>query len=233
MTFEDYPQMLQPTWTPDGREVAFAVSRGPADFSLLSVAVQGSGANRELGPGLSPVAFERDGNTMLVSLPAENVAWELWRTRVGVSEAKELLLRNRDDGPGWVTNPALSPDGRYVAYQKGTGDAATIFVRTYPDVEGPQQVGSGSVPRWSPKGDRLFYLAGNTLMEVAITTAPSIRVGAPRKLFDVELAPALPFSNQSFDVGPDGETLILVRPLEPIPGIVVVQNLSCTSSSRS
>ena len=61
-------------------------------------------------------------------------------------------------------------------------------------------------------------------MEVEVTTGSAFRAGASRKLFDVELAPAGSYWDQAFDVGPDGETFVLVRPIEPIPGIVVVQN---------
>jgi hypothetical protein len=49
-------------------------------------------------------------------------------------------------------------------------------------------------------------------------------VGASRTLFTLAHAPASEDDTPAFDVAPDGESFVLVEALEPIPGLVVVQN---------
>jgi hypothetical protein len=60
---------------------------------------------------------------------------------------------------------------------------------------------------WSPDGRELYFRSGNKLMAASIETAPELRVGVPRALFEG------PFDG--FDVTPDGQRFVLVRPAYP------------------
>jgi hypothetical protein len=61
-------------------------------------------------------------------------------------------------------------------------------------------------------------------MEVEVTTRPAVKVGTPRPLFKLAHAPVGSDQAPRFAVAPDGESFVMVEALEPIPGIVVVQN---------
>ncbi len=84
--------------------------------------------------------------------------------------------------PDLEGEPALSPDGRLVAYSVIKGEAARIVVR---QVEGGRASvvsgdleGSQSSPRWSPDGSRISFVANGAIHVVAALG------GTPRRLID-------------------------------------------------
>ena len=66
----------------------------------------------------------------------------------------------------------FSADGQSMAYQStDSATASDIYVQSFPDGgrRYPVSAGGGTTPRWSPRGDELFYLAPDlTLMAVPI-----------------------------------------------------------------
>ena len=142
--------------------------------------------------------------------------WDLWMRGVDEDGPGTPLLTD----PGWEIYAALSPDNRFLAYSLD----GQVLVRSFPGMEGPWQVGPGHVPIWSPAGDRLFYLNGEDMMEARFRADPELRFESPQKLFSFVSSPSEQGVPPSFSVTPDGERFITVRPLEPPPGIVVVQN---------
>jgi hypothetical protein len=84
-----------------------------------------------------------------------------------------------------------------------------------------------SVPRWSRSGDRVFCLSGDEMIEVPVLTGEAgARIGTPKTLFSFAQAPGVPLlsTGPRFEIGPGGDTFLLVRPLERPPGIVVVHD---------
>ena len=78
----------------------------------------------------------------------------------------------------------------------------------------------GQWPRWSPKGNELFYRRGTEMMVVRVELEPSIRPGAPELLFD---GPYMEW----FDVFPDGEHFAMLSlPDVDLREITVVVNWS-------
>jgi hypothetical protein len=211
-------KVASPAWTPDGEEVIFAWATTTADTTLRATRVDGSRAVRDVAHGAWAVAFSADGNNLLYNQVGEGFNLNLWHKAFGEDGPGEPLLTDE----GWEIHPALSPDGRFLAYEKD--DA--VLIRTYPDMGGPWQVAAGgaAVPRWAPRGDRLFYLLGDDLMEVDVATRPAVKVGTPRMLFTFAHGPVGDDGTPLFAVTPDGESFIMVEALEPIPGIVVAQN---------
>ncbi len=80
--------------------------------------------------------------------------------------------------------------------------------------------GGGRRPRWSPKGDELFYRRGAALMVVPVDLEPSFRPAAPARLFEGAYI-------EGFDVFPDGEHFaMLTIPQVDLSEITVVVNWS-------
>jgi len=78
---------------------------------------------------------------------------------------------------------ALSPDGKFLAYESNESGSAEIYVTTFPSGEGKWQVSHGGAgPRWSRAGDRIFYIAADRLMEVALDRVPAPTAGMPKSL---------------------------------------------------
>jgi dipeptidyl aminopeptidase/acylaminoacyl peptidase len=106
----------------------------------------------------------------------------------------------------------FSPNGRLVAYGSEETGVSEVYVVSFPDLSAKQQVSNGSAsrPRWSRKGDELFYLKGDTLMVVPVDTSGTLSAGTPRRLFAV---PDLD-DGYGYDVSPDADRF-LVRVKNP------------------
>jgi hypothetical protein len=120
------------------------------------------------------------------------------------------------------TQAALSPDGRWLAYQSNESGRFEIYVRAFPDGGAAQQVSTagGIFPAWSR--DHLFYRSvDNMLMSVAITPGAEFRSEAPQRLFDVTR-----YEN-SFGVPADGKRFLMLESTDVMQAptaIALVQN---------
>jgi dipeptidyl aminopeptidase/acylaminoacyl peptidase len=112
-------------------------------------------------------------------------------------------------------HPALSPDGRWLAYTSNESGINEVYVRPFPQAQGGRwQVsnGGGSEPRWSRDGRELFYLDGDLrLNAVQVHTVPTFATAARTSLFDASNFVVAGF-HQSYEVTPDGRAFIFVSP---------------------
>jgi len=150
------------------------------------------------------------------------------------------LAQNRLD----ERDAEISPDGRWIAYEAGTqGEPSQIFVRPFPEVDtGQWQISTdgGRMPVWSRDGRELFYatrVAGRdqsispaTLMRVSIAAGKTWSAGRPEKLFEATIAGSPPNTGRTYDVSPDGQRFVVIRPSNDPDArgnarrLVVVQN---------
>ena len=124
--------------------------------------------------------------------------------------------------------PALSPDGRWVAFNSDQSGEPEVYVRALAGdgemVQVSQSGGSEAV--WGPDGRELFYRGGEgrpQLMVAEVRTTPRLEVTSRRALFDMaEMLGSNPHANYS--ISPDGKTFAMVR-RSPATRIMVIQNL--------
>jgi serine/threonine-protein kinase len=110
----------------------------------------------------------------------------------------DIWLASIDPGkaPVQVTNtparersPAVSPDGRFLAYASSESGTQEVYVQPFPSGSGKWVVSNkgGNRPKWSSKGDELFFFRDFALMSVRFEPGPSFRVTRVEKLFDSQL----------------------------------------------
>ena len=125
---------------------------------------------------------------------------------------------------------AVSPDGRWVAYDADTTGRSEIWVRplTAAGVAARISPNGGRESVWSRDGRELFYLEGSNLMAVAVTGGAELDFKPPVKLFDAGtfVADKQP---PSFDVTADGRFVALATEDAPDIPLSVIVNWSAPS----
>ena len=82
--------------------------------------------------------------------------------------------------------PQISPDNRYLAYMSNISGRWEVYVRPFPKGEREWQISlkGGGYPRWSSRGNELFYVDKDALMSAKVVTRPTFRIEATQKLFE-------------------------------------------------
>ena len=108
-------------------------------------------------------------------------------------------------GPARELDASFSPDGRYVAYVSNESGRDEVYVRPLTGDGARVVVSTGGArwPRWSPKGNELFYMQDTTMMAVPIRLEPSFRADTPTRLFEGSYV-------AWFEVFPDGEHFAMI-----------------------
>ena len=87
------------------------------------------------------------------------------------------------------TEPAISPDGRWLAYWSDESGSNALYVTPFPGPGGKYQIASDGQQdlraQWGPDGREIYYMARDSTMKaVAVTPQGSaLQIGASRTLF--------------------------------------------------
>ncbi len=224
LTFSPEEEGL-PAWSPEGDRIAY-YKGVPPDAAIEIKRADGTGEPEPLTEGVFP-SFSPDGRYVAYANWSDDTNLDIWyRPLIGEGEPTLLVQTSVND-----ISPQISPDGRYVAYMSNESGRSEIYIKRFPGGEGKWQVSvnGGHWPRWDGRGGRLFFAEGDGLMEVIVSTDPSLTLGTPRKLFTRDrLGIPLPFGwPPAFDVAPDGDRFVVLQRVgeeTPTRGITVVQN---------
>ena len=202
---------VKPAWGHDGRFVAF-VSDQRTDRDLFQRVADGSQPETLLLDEKRPVeeiAFSRDGAWVIYrtgSIPGER---DLYARRIGTDSSIVLVATAAAE-----TSPALSPDGRWLAYVSNESGTREVYVRPFPNTgDGRWQISSqgGQEPVWAHSGKELFYrVAGTTNAQMVMDVMPgrTFVPGARRMLFPLTRY-SVSATHPQYAVAPDGRFLMI------------------------
>jgi serine/threonine-protein kinase len=217
LTREDAEDRM-PRWSPDGTFVTFLSSRA-GSVDVWQRRADGTGQAELLYDSQAQLAqgFWSPGGEWLVMRTTTGTGVggrDIHAIRPGVDSVPLVLLDEDYDEAA----PAVSPDGRWLAYGSNETGRYEIFVRPFPNVDdGKVQVSStgGTAPIWSTDGSEIFYHDSQAnLVAASFETDPSFRVTGRTSLFSVPQGfvgrgGTNAFITGLYDVAPDGRFLMM------------------------
>ncbi len=202
-----------PAWSPDGQEIAYRILNS-GRRRLMRRTRDGTGEAAvlvEADTGMYSLEWSRDGRYLIyrVGNPG-NISYLRLKTDGTASEPITFLST-----PAHEDNPKFSPDGRFLVFVSNESGRNEVYVRPFPDGAGRWQVSvsGGGQARWRGDGRELYYVEGDTLMAVSVSTEQGFVLGQPQRLFEDEDLIAA-YSAPNYDVSTDGQRFVTVMPVE-------------------
>ena len=205
VTFENDNSL--PTWSADGSRILFE-----SGSTLFSRAADGSGQTElihVIGAGVVFPFAAKDGSWLLWSQPAEG-GHDIWgMTLDPPGEARPIIQSQYAE-----FSPAISPDGRWLAYVAQDAGDDVVYVEPFPD-RGPRfkvSTGRGRAPVWAPDGSKLYYrIEGSPDQLVAVEVFPGDRfdVGEHVVLFESDEYEGST-NGTNYDIHPDGDRFVFI-----------------------
>jgi serine/threonine protein kinase len=204
-----------PTWTRDGESVTYNSNVG-GSYALWTKRADGSAAAvrdvREKRGAIEPV-WSPDAKWLVFETgTGSQGAGDILGIRPGIDSAPVPLVATEFT----EVSPAVSPDGRWLAYASNETGQFEIYVVPFPNTKtGKWSVSSagGTEPLWSHRGSELFYRDGaGNLVAVAVTTSPTFSVSRSASLFSATPYRAYTVGLE-YAVSPDDRRFLMIRPV--------------------
>jgi eukaryotic-like serine/threonine-protein kinase len=215
-----------PVWTPDGRRVIYRGTRR-GTRNLWWKAADGSGDEERLsakdGVVQTPTSVSPDGEWLLFEEVGDGRASDILAMRLAGDRTPQPLVATSAN----ERNARISPDGKWLLFVSEGSGRPEIFAQPFPGPgpRTPVSSNGGIEPLWSRDGRQVFYIEGNRLMAVSVSTTPSFSPGIPRPLLDGPY-PRSTTGTTGYDVLPDGRFVRVqsIAPEPPLDRISLVLN---------
>jgi serine/threonine-protein kinase len=204
---------LVPFWTPDGKRIAFT-SNKEGQRNLFWQLADGSGGLERLTTSEQlhiTGSWSPDGQLLAYSEVNSTTGFDIWVLGLRDRKAQPFLQTQFNE-----STPQFSPDGRWLAYVSDESGRKEIYVQPYPGPGGKWQISTegGVEPLWNRNGRELFYRSGKKMMSVEIAMKPSFSAGTPKMLFEGAYQLLSGISTPNYDVSPDGQRFLMLKPVE-------------------
>jgi serine/threonine protein kinase len=213
LTFDPADE-LNPTWSPDGKQIAFTgTSKGQRDIYVMD-------AHGTRAPELVLASPEEKN----VEQWSPDGKYLVYNTHAATGQPQNLyvlpLFGDRKPIP-MLTSPfiedmgQISPNGKWLAYRSNESGTSEIYVLAFAPNDAAARrrwrisTDGGTEPQWRADGKELFYLNGSTLMSVEVKgDGRDFEAGLPRVLFDTVVT--LNSTRNRYAVSRDGQRFLMV-----------------------
>ena len=209
-----------PSWTTDGRYIVYSYSS-----ELKRVAADGTGTaeviyDAEDGYTVGERLWSPDGEWLVIAQRGGSTGRDIVGIRLNADSVRVPLVQTAASEKA----PALSPDGRWLAYTSNETGRDEVYVQEFPGPGSKFAVTTtgGTEPRWSPNGRELFYRTHAAVFSASVQTSPVFRVLDREQLF-LNNNYLWNFNGALYDIHPDGDHLLMSKGIAP-QEIAVVLN---------
>jgi serine/threonine-protein kinase len=211
-----------PLWTPDGRRIALWANRagGVRELYLRSADLTGREEKLTTGRNQAPFSWSGDGKLLVFHQLSPDNGMDIGVVPIEGEHTVTMLIQ----GPSDDVYPAVSPDGRWIAYQSNQSGRWEVYVQPFPTLGSSRwQVSTqgGTSPMWDPGGRELYYRNARAVISVPVAAKEdTFTYGNPRTLFEG------PYVNEVFDpdggptyaLSPDGRRFLMMKEQDPAEG---------------
>jgi len=217
-------QSRRPQWTPDGARLLFVSDHGtPGKRRIVSMSPDGKDTMRTV--------VSRARMVQEISWPARGASFafregftdgatmrDIFAMEPGDTTARAVVATAADE-----SNPAVSPDGRWLAYRSDASGPYEVYVTPFPEGGARIQLSTrgGGSPVWARDGRELYFRdAKGMIVATAMATGTANPVGASTVLFDASRY-YFDVTARSFDVSRDGRFLFIRPPARATMSVVL------------
>ena len=212
-------QNHRPSWSPDGRRVAFS-SRRENVTNIWTAPADGSAPAEPLAPGQdvlqqSATSWTRDGAWIVIDGAADNGgsagADDIFALPVSGSGAMQPVVAT----PASEQTGEVSPDGQWIAYVSDDAGFFQVYLQPFLRAGGRTLVSAGAAiePAWASESE-LTYVSteSGSLMLATLEFGESVRVTRTALFDHSPYVRGIP-SWREYDVSRDGQRFIFTRSL--------------------
>ena len=204
-----------PLWSRDGRHIAFWSNRGGGVRELRLRSADLTGDEEVLTTSRNarvPFSWSADGKLLVFQQHSGETRIDIGMVSVDKPHTITMLI----DGPADESYPAVSPDGRWIAYQSNQSGRWEVYVQPFPALGSSWQVSTqgGTAPLWDPGGRELVYRNGRAVIGVPVGgNGNTFTYGNPRTLFEGAYANDVfdPGGGPTYALSPDGLRFVMLK----------------------
>jgi serine/threonine-protein kinase len=204
-------------WRPGTPNITFTSDREKSGSSTLLYEKPADGSGDIRRPelydrrGIGGQAWSPDGKWLLFRTDDQEAGnADIMGIRPGVDTIPRALVATAAE----ELSPAVSYDGKWLAYSSNESGQREIYVRPFPETGAAkyQISGKGGIsPAWHRNSRELFYLdSEGNMVSVPITPGASFQSGQSTVLFPAARYGSNAFHRQ-YDVMPDGQHFVMIR----------------------